>query len=76
MTDGYHGGRQQQRTSGGDGEQVTLKRVRNWSDADQPGCGGLEPDLRLANDQRSSTALFGPALVAASHAPAGMNPKR
>ncbi len=76
MTDGYHGGRQQQRTSGGDGEQVTLKRVRNWSDADQPGCGGLEPDQRLARDIGSSTALVGAVLVATSHAPAGVNPKR
>jgi hypothetical protein len=58
MIGSYHGTRQQRRTSGGDGEQVTSNRVRNTSDSDQPGCGGLEPDQRLAKDIRSSTALL------------------
>ncbi len=50
MIGSYHGTRPQRRTSGGDGEQVTSKRVRKRSDSDQPGCGGLEPDQRLAKD--------------------------
>lgn len=76
MIEGYQGTHKQRRTSGGDGDQVTPNRVRNWGEAGQLGCGGLEPNQRLANNQRSSTALIGTVLVAASHAPAGMNPQR
>ena len=43
--------------------------------AGQQGCGGLEPDQRLARVNRSSTALVGSVLVGTSHASAGMNPK-
>jgi len=68
--------RPQRRTSGGDGEQVTLNRVRNRSDSEQPGCGGLEPDQRLAKDHRLSTSLQCTVLVAISHASAGTSPER
>jgi len=72
----YHGTRQQRRTSGGDGEQVMLNQVRNRSDSDQPGCGGLESDQPLVKDNRSSTALVGAVLVASSHASAGASGER
>jgi len=76
MIGSYHGTRQQRRTSGGDGEQVTPNRIRKRSGSDQPGCGGLEPDQRLAKDIRSSTALLCTVLVAISHASAGASPER
>jgi hypothetical protein len=64
------------RADGGAGEQVMLNRVRDRSDSDRPGCGGLEPDHRLAKDIRSSTAILCTVLVAISHASAGASPER
>lgn len=56
-----------------DAEQIAASRVRTGREAGQKGYGGLEPNQRLVSDYRSSAALFGSALIAASQALPGSN---